>query len=582
MTTPSPTPVRNRTAWAPHSVALLIAFVFAVGPLLYAADLYLTFELPKVIFVQVATEIAFLVWMLHRLLHRTPRTGRRASLWPAALLVFLFVQMLIYETAYSTTQAFWGNYHRRQGVWLLLHYIGLLAMTADVGRRAAHRKLILGGVVTGALGAATMGFLEIWNIPAYAGWKTSLYSGRLLSSFGQPNFFAAYVGMAIPLVGYGLLHARRFGVKILALTLLVILMSAMLLSGSRGGWIGLSLAACCVLLSRARRRNLRQLLLPAAGGLLLLAVGFSFFMLDQRQDWRIRQLFEPDRWDRIERVQIWRNAWELSAHRLWLGHGQDNFDLVFPGVVTATDDVIRNLVIDRAHNWVLDWTVQGGLLGLAAFSALTAIVLRLSRRQELPTLGLWLAAGVWLHLVQGMVNVNSVMNEALFWVYLGLLIALAEPQPAATDGTPMRPAYGRYGLAVAATFAVAASLVWNYRLWEADAAYKEGLRALRSETADMPFAEAIRLAPHIERYRLEAGEYYLGLADGADAATSVHYLRRALAVLTVPAPEAAVSAYRYDLLSRIYLEGGPDLSADWAALNRRYAERAAALQPAKY
>ncbi len=78
------------------------------------------------------------------------------------------------------------------------------------------------------------------------------------------------------------------------------------------------------------------------------------------------------------RWTIWRASLGLLWPRLWLGYGADTLDLHFPAVYPPQLVYYqgRGVVVDRAHNWLLDWSLNYGVVATVLFAALVFLVLR--------------------------------------------------------------------------------------------------------------------------------------------------------------------------------------------------------------
>ena len=74
------------------------------------------------------------------------------------------------------------------------------------------------------------------------------------------------------------------------------------------------------------------------------------------------------------RLTIWRVLLPLLAQRPLLGYGPDTLELVFPAVYPP--ELVyyqgRGILVDRAHNLLLDWAMTTGVMGVLAQSVLFA------------------------------------------------------------------------------------------------------------------------------------------------------------------------------------------------------------------
>ncbi|WP_448380379.1 IctB family putative bicarbonate transporter [Gloeomargarita sp.] len=205
---------------------------------------------------------------------------------------------------------------------------------------------------------------------------------RVYSFLKNPNLLAAYllpgVGMSL-----GCLWAwRTWAQRGLALTLVLVLTACVVLTGSRGGWLGLAAvyASFAVGLGwgwwqwRWQRPLWQRILLWLGMGLLLVAL----LALLGRSEWlRLRFLsIFAGRADSSNnfRLTVWAAVVAMIRDHPWLGIGPGNraFNLIYPLYQRP------NFAALGAYSVPLEVAVESGLLGLAAFVALTGSILQRS------------------------------------------------------------------------------------------------------------------------------------------------------------------------------------------------------------
>ncbi|MCW2668090.1 MAG: O-Antigen ligase [Frankiales bacterium] len=283
----------------------------------------------------------------------------------------------------------------------------------------------------------------------------SRYGGAVVNErpvgvFSQPNELGAYAMLTALLAVGLLLGARGRRDRWLAGVALVASTAAMLVSLSRGAWIGavLGLVTVVVLVPRARR-------LVAIGGTVVVLAGalLGAFAPDsapvqvvaQRVDSLVRAEHNP--YD--DRPRLWREALRQTRERPVLGHGPGSF----PVAAARYGSVASTVGADHAHDVLLTASAEAGLLGLAALLALTVStarrVLRSLRTARDPTLlgVLGGAAAALAGLIgEGLVDVtlrNALLAQTV-WGILGLalagtVLALRPEQPSAPTDPAARP-----------------------------------------------------------------------------------------------------------------------------------------------
>ncbi|MCS7031164.1 MAG: IctB family putative bicarbonate transporter [Gloeomargarita sp. SKYG116] len=240
-----------------------------------------------------------------------------------------------------------------------------------------------------ALGVAIVGLRQwFFGAEALATWidpESPLASTtRVYSVFGNPNLLAAYL---VPGVGMslGCLFAwRTWAQRALALTLVVALSSCLVLTGSRGGWLGLAAVYGCFGLLvvggwwRWRKHHplWQQWLFWLGTGCI---VAGALAILGRSEQLRLRFLsIFAGRADSSNnfRLNVWAAVLAMIRDYPWLGIGPGNraFNLIYPLYQRPNFNALG------AYSVPLEVAVEAGLVGLSAFVALTASILRRSWR----------------------------------------------------------------------------------------------------------------------------------------------------------------------------------------------------------
>lgn len=336
------------------------------------------------------------VWVVRGLAHRhLPRP--RVPLVPP-LLIYLVALLISLETAWSLKAAL---PELAKWVEMLALYIAFLALAdmrwpliADL-KRALPVFLLLAASAEALLGLAQF-FLRI-GPPGF------IILGRFLRAYGtfaQPNPYAGYLGLVLPLGVSLSLHALTTLIPAargrITLTLqdwvallfypvtTAIIGLGLLASWSRGGWLGMVAGLGLVVALRSRRAavlsGLLLFLLVAAA--VLGAMNLLPAVLSERfqglEDWtlflrpvELRSIkITGENFALVERMAHW---W--AAYAMWLEHpitgvGVGNYPIAYetyrmPGWKDP---------LGHAHNILLNVMAETGLVGLVAYIVLSAWV----------------------------------------------------------------------------------------------------------------------------------------------------------------------------------------------------------------
>ncbi len=416
--------------------------------------------------------------------------------WPFARWwgAWLAVLALATATGIAPWSALVGAPGRRFGLIAALLGAGAFVLGASVGGDAAvARRILRAALVTGGIVAA-IGVGEALGLPV-PGLDDD--AERIRSSWGSATFLAGYLVLLLPLAVVHLRAADRRWRRV-GLAATATMTIALVLTGTRGAWVGV--VAGAVVLAPALPRRGRALPRAAVAGLaglglLLAAVALSGPTLDRASGGG--------------RLDLWRTTLPVVADRPVLGAGPDAQRIV---LLSGIDDDFEREhgsveLHDRAHDLVLDTAVTTGVLGLVALGGLLASIGRfVGHRLGDQAIARALAAGLVAYLVHLLFAFGEATLDPLAWLLAGILVAaLADDAPTPAEARADRPpiavplALGALALALGAW--ALGDLLADHRLASAverDAAGDRlgalddlaSARRLAPTRADLPQAEA--------------------------------------------------------------------------------------------
>ncbi|MEN9403466.1 MAG: hypothetical protein RL091_2169 [Verrucomicrobiota bacterium] len=249
------------------------------------------------------------------------RTLHWAALLPVPFLLYALVSVVWWAPAGWLAWREWL-------IWLQTWLVFVVAL--HFGRRPAHARIWLGTII----GLAVVGAgLAIYQRYGDASWmmlgrkQADQFVGRSAGMFGVPNSLAGLLECVIPLcVGVLFARGRRRGLTLAAGLLAVLLLFALVLTGSRGGWISLALALLVWPLLVGRRMQIK--LLGTAGVLLTVAVAIGGLYVGSGY---ARERIQPFIEGKFEssRPIIWKAGLQMWQDSPWEGRGAAAFNVLF-------------------------------------------------------------------------------------------------------------------------------------------------------------------------------------------------------------------------------------------------------------
>lgn len=243
---------------------------------------------------------------------------------------------------------------------------------------------------------------------------------RVYATLQNPNMLAEYLVLILPLGVALLLTAKDWGQRVLWLCCCGIMCLSLLLTSSRGGWVGALVAGgiFVVLLSP-------KLLLLAP-----LALVALWFLLPDTITARFASIGNMQDSSTSYRVSIWMGSIAMLKD-YWLcgvGPGTDAFNLVYPAYSYHSANA------QHAHNLFLQLMAEGGILVLVLFVAVVfslcrrvCVALKQNKRWDTRLFLIAVVAGLGGFLAHGMAD-HSFYNyrvALMFFVVVGLGAAWA-------------------------------------------------------------------------------------------------------------------------------------------------------------
>ncbi len=250
--------------------------------------------------------------------------------------------------------------------WLLWFQMWLVfALALHFGRGRAQTWVLAGTFVLLGLAGTVMAAWQRFVNPSWmmlGREQADQFVGRSAGMFGVPNSLAGLLELMVP-VCLVLLFSRavKLAGKIACAWLAVLFVFAVVLTGSRGGWIGLGLALLAWPLFTGRDWRKKVLGLTAV----LLCAGVGLWALYHGSEYA-RTRIDPFLEGKFEasRPVIWKAGWQMWQVEPWLGRGAAAYNVLF-------DQYRPRGFLNEprwAHNDHLNTLIDYGLAGFALWT----------------------------------------------------------------------------------------------------------------------------------------------------------------------------------------------------------------------
>ena len=295
----------------------------------------------------------------------------------------------------------------------------VVLMNAIRDRKQLDTLLLL--VVISATAVSAYGICQYifgWGYQDAAWVDSDMFSAisfRVPSTLENPNMLGQFLILMIPLGGAGLLSAKSWGKRAFYFACCGIMCVCMILTYSRGAWLGLLFAgAAFVILLNPRL----MLLAPVA----LVAL---YFVLPETVISRFTSIGNMGDNSTSYRVYIWMGALAMLKD-YWLcgiGPGESAFNMVYPAYS------YNGIEAPHSHNLLLQIVCDAGIVELVIFLVLLVVYVRMlcvamSREKDWTSRihQIALLSGVAGFMVQAMTDYSFYNYRVMFifWAYLAL------------------------------------------------------------------------------------------------------------------------------------------------------------------
>lgn len=396
-----------------HLIKFLLLATLFLTPLFSSVG-DLGYEQSKVLVFLFLISLTGILWLLGK-------PSFKLSQIQKAALIFIFILFITSLTGVKPQVSLLGESPYFQGfiLYFELFLFSIIVSRLDIAPQSWFRFLMLSAVLVSAVAikdAINLYFLNL-AVPTYA--------GRVVSTFGQPNFYGGFVLLTLPLFYYSITWGKRqwiyalgFFVCILAIVLSYSKTAIFMTGGLIIFWLAKSLG------------RVWKFLIPLAA---LIVISAAIFAIKYQEGFLWEQLGKPNPYYSIinyspeKRAYIWPYILDLIGKSPILGYGLENLRGIFgtnirieeAKVAYAAD--LKNLIVDRSHNYLLDLLFFSGILGLGAWIVLVlAIFMKLKSksdgRHKMVLLTSFLIYLIWIQFQN-----QSVVHLIYFWWLVGVV-----------------------------------------------------------------------------------------------------------------------------------------------------------------
>lgn len=317
--------------------------------------------------------LLFASWLAHMAARRCIWIPRAPLLLP----LFIFLGAISLSTLVATSLEL-----SAKEIVKWLEVILLYWFMADMVEERWGRRVVWSLLAAGSAEA----LVGVYQCLRQIGPEGFILFGRFMRAYGhfaQPNPFAGYLGLVLPLAyalvleAFSLMRARQVKQRlwgVVPLMAFAVMLAAMIMSWSRGGWVGLAAALMVVTAVRSRTARIYTLMIGLLVAYLLLMSGVQYLppaWVQRISDFipymggiDVTRVEVTDaNWAVVERMAHWLAAIGMFSDHPWLGVGIGNYPVAYPQYALGR----WREALGHAHNYYLNIAAEAGVIGLGAY-----------------------------------------------------------------------------------------------------------------------------------------------------------------------------------------------------------------------
>lgn len=210
--------------------------------------------------------------------------------------------------------------------------------------------------------------------------------------------------------------------KFLLLFLIVPNLIMLVISNSRGAWIGTAVSFVYLMIIMLRRKSLLSFIKYV---LFILMIIIPFLLFNENFTARFNSIFTTSEGTNYLRVLIWQIARKLIDSHLLFGIGVGSF----PYFLSFTEYSFSRLTVNfyHAHNFYLQMLLNGGLFVIVPFFIIILNIFKGFLSNKTSSLKIALISGLVVFFIQNVVDyvIWDPANMYIFWLFVGLIYKIS-------------------------------------------------------------------------------------------------------------------------------------------------------------
>ncbi len=350
-----------------------------------------------------------------------------------ASLTFLIILLLTSIGGIDLFSSIVGRYPYFQGLtlYLFLYLFYLLVVSSKVNLILVSFALSGSSFLVAFLAIKDWILMHVFHIPIVN------YAGRVVSTFGQPNFYSGFLLLTIPFIYYLLVKSQGY-IKLLILTMLAISSLAIIVSESRTAAALLLFLIYIWLVFQLKKYWFQVIVLSVVVVISSILISSHFgsgILWKQLTGLSLADNLVLNKDYVNKRPYIWVAASQLYFKEPISGYGLENISLAFNNYFMVNEHMLfeenvkvspvllslKDLVIDRTHNYPLDILLFSGVFGFCGWIGLIIVIFRKILISKVNLENNMILTGLITYLLWIQIQNPSIVHLLYFCLITGLI-----------------------------------------------------------------------------------------------------------------------------------------------------------------
>lgn len=418
-----------------------IIAIAAVMPVIISFWHYDMFDLVKVTFLYLATLLLLTLTAIDKLIIKKRIDWVKTPL-DLPILAFLGASTIAVIFSPAPLTSLVGEYSRYEALQTFFAYAIIYQLAAQYLRSGEWLNKLLLAMFAGLTVTVIYGLFQGMGMDVLPRFMQRA-ENRVRSTMGNAVFFGTYLIIMLTLLLNALLDKKKnliktSGVQIWLTLLAIGTFANIILTESRGPWLGLifGLIALAMLNAKRIKEDWQKIAAFLVVGVLVALIAVTIGSGGKpaaKIGGVFSRLYEIGtlRGSTGSRLEIWKASKNMFLDRPLTGYGVDQSQFFLPKYKTLRHSQIEKLAVpDKAHNEYLQILLDSGIIGGLAFLWLL-IAAYIAWRKRSDQYAFYLSgigAAFVAYLVQAITGISMVGTLSVIAVLAGVTAAIAEPE----------------------------------------------------------------------------------------------------------------------------------------------------------